>query len=67
MRESGAVRTPAILALAGIDLRFWLQARWPDDIGILEAIAVEADYIERERRRDLSRAIRNEIGDLLDS
>lgn len=43
-----------------------MRARWPDDIGILEAIAVEAEQIERDRRKDLAIDIANAVAEMID-
>lgn len=46
--------------MAGLGERF-LDARWPDDVGILTALAVEIDEIEDERIERLANSIANEV------
>lgn len=57
---------PALLALGGVDPRLWMRARWPDDVAILEALAVECDAITRRRRDDQAVAIANKVAEMLD-
>lgn len=66
MREDGAFSVPAALALGGIDLGYWLKARWPDHIGILEALAVEIHEQRKQERADLAVKIANEVIEGLD-
>lgn len=50
MREEGHLKVPALLAMGGVDLGYWLKARWPDDIAVLEALAVE---IREQREQEI--------------
>lgn len=60
MREDGALRIPAILARAGLGERY-LNASWPDDVAILDALAVEIDDLEYDRDKRLASLIANEV------
>lgn len=55
----------ALASAAGIASEF-LAARWPHEIEPLEAIALEAEKLRADERKDQAIAIRNEVSDLLD-
>lgn len=42
-----------------------MRARWPDDVAILQALALEIDDLQRHRLREQAREIANEIADLI--
>jgi hypothetical protein len=50
--------------LAGVGPAY-LQARWPDDVAVLRAIAIRADLEERDRRKDLAILIGNRIAEAM--
>jgi hypothetical protein len=50
----------AVLSLAGLGQRY-LDARWPEEEGVLEALSEEIEDVQRQWREDLARAIRNEV------
>lgn len=56
----------ALLATHGVDPGYYLRARWPDDVGILEALAIEADSLDRDRAKRWAREIANAVGEMLD-
>lgn len=66
MREAGGITVPALLALGGIDVRLWMRARWPDDVALLEALAVECNAIDRRRREEQAVMIANKVGEMID-
>lgn len=66
MREGGAYSVPALLAMGGVDLGYWLSAKWPDDQAILDALAVEISETRRKERENLAAEIAKEILEGLD-
>lgn len=66
MREDGAFSVPALLAMGGVDLGYWLKARWPDDQAILDALAVEINEQRRKERENLAHEIATKVIEGLD-
>ena len=56
----------ALVGLAGLDPGIYLRARWPDDIAIIEAVALEAQAIRDHEAEDLARRTANAVGKMLD-
>lgn len=67
MREDGALTVPALLAMGGVDIGYWLKCRWPDDEAILHAIAVEIRELRVREQKNQAIEIANRVMEGLDN
>lgn len=55
-----------MLAAQGVDLRYWLRARWPDDVAIVQAIARRGEKMAADQRDALAIDIANRVREMID-